>query len=43
MKKKKKYLIDYMRNNKWLNSVEFWEGIIDVMIQRETTRNRRNK
>ena len=37
--KKKKYLIDYMRNNKWFNSIEFWEGIIDFMIQRESTRN----
>ena len=36
--KKKKYLIDYIRNNKWLNSIEFWEGIIECMIQREITK-----
>ncbi len=37
--KKKKYLIDYIRSNKWINSIEFWEGIIDFMIQREITKN----
>ena len=37
--KNKKYLIDYIRSNKWINSIEFWEGIIDFMIQREITKN----
>ena len=37
--KKKDYLIDYIRNNKWINSIEFWEGIIDYMIQKEITKN----
>ena len=37
--KKKDYLIDYIRNNKWINSIEFWEDIIDYMIQKEITKN----
>ena len=37
--KKKKYLIDYIRSNKWINSIEFWEGILDCMIQREISKN----
>ena len=37
-KKKKKYLIDYIRDNKWLNNIEFWEGLIDCMIEREITK-----
>ena len=37
--KKKTYLIDYIRKNRWLNSIEFWEGITDFMIQREITKN----
>ena len=38
-KNKKKYLFDYIRNNKWLNSLEFWEGIIEHMIQEELQKN----
>jgi len=37
--KKKKYLIDYIRDNKWLNKIEFWEGLIDSMIEKEKTKN----
>jgi len=37
--KKKKYLIDYIRDNKWLNKIEFWEGLIDCMIEKEKTKN----
>ena len=37
--KKKKYLFDYIRKNKWLNSIEFWEGIIDYMIKTEIKKN----
>lgn len=33
--KKKKYLIDYIRDNKWFNNIEFWEGLIDCMIEKE--------
>ena len=36
--KKKKYLIDYIRDNKWLNNIEFWEGLIDCMIDKEKTK-----
>ena len=37
--KVKKYLIDFIHDNKWLNNIEFWEGIIEYMIQREITKN----
>ena len=37
--KKKKYLIDYIRDNKWFNNIEFWEGLIDCMIEKEKTKN----
>ena len=37
--KNKKYLIDYIRDYKWLNNIEFWEGLIDSMIEREKTKN----
>ena len=36
--KKKKYLIDYIRNNQWFSNIEFWEGMIDSMIQKEITK-----
>ena len=38
-KKKKKYLFEYIRNNKWLNTLEFWEGLIEYMIQCEIKKN----
>ena len=37
--KKKKYLIDCIRTNKWINSIEFWEQLIEFMILREITKN----
>ena len=37
--KKKVYLIDYIRDYNWLNSIEFWEGIIEYMIQKEILKN----
>ena len=37
--KKKKYLIDYIHDNKWLNKIEFWEGLIDCMIEKEKAKN----
>ena len=37
--KKKVYLIDYIRDYNWLNSIEFWEGIIEYMIQKEIMKN----
>ena len=37
--KKKKYLIDDIRENKWLNNIEFWEGLTDCMIEREIIKN----
>ena len=37
--KKKIYLFEFIKNNKWLKSFEFWEGIIEYMIQNEITKN----
>ena len=37
--KYKRYLFDYIIDNKWLTSLEFWEGIIDFMIQKEIKKN----
>ena len=37
--KHKKYLIDYIRDYKWLNTLKFWEGIIELMIQKEIVKN----
>jgi len=34
-KKYKKYLFEYIIDNKWLTSVSFWEGIIDISIKKE--------
>ena len=31
----KRYLIEGIKENKWLNTIEFWEGIINLMIQKE--------
>ena len=36
---KKIYLFDYIKNYKWLKSLEFWEGIIEFMIQNEISKN----
>ena len=37
----KKYILDEIRDNKWLSSFEFWEGIIDLMIKKEIEKNER--
>lgn len=37
--KSKKYLVDYIRDYNWLNTIEFWESIIELMIQKEITKN----
>ena len=37
--KYKRYLFDYIVDNKWLSSTQFWEGIIDFMIQKEIEKN----
>ena len=31
----KKFILDGIRDNKWLSSFEFWEGVINLMIERE--------
>ena len=31
----KTYLIEGIKENKWLNTSEFWEGVINLMIQKE--------
>jgi len=38
-KKEKKYLVEGIKHNKWLNNLEFWEGIIKLMIEREIKKN----
>ena len=38
-RKTKKYLIDYILDYNWLNTIEFWEGIIEYMIQKEILKN----
>ena len=35
----KKYILDGIRNNKWLSSYEFWEGVINSMIEKEIQKN----
>ena len=37
--KYKRYLFDYIIDNKWLTSLSFWEEIIDFMIQKEIKNN----
>ena len=37
--KTKKYLIDFIRDYNWLNTIEFWEGILEYMIQKEIMKN----
>ena len=36
---KKVYLIDYIRYYKWFQNINFWEGIIENMIQSEIIKN----
>ena len=38
-KKEKRYLVDGIKHNKWLTSVEFWDGILELMIEREIKKN----
>ena len=35
----KKYLIEGIKDNKWLNTIEFWEGVINLMIKKEVENN----
>ena len=35
----KKYIIDGIRDNKWLSSYEFWDGVINYMIEKEIKKN----
>ena len=37
--KYKRYLMDYILDNKWLKNIAFWEGIIEFMIQKEIKKN----
>ena len=37
--KKKKYLLDYIKNHKWLKSLELWEGLTEFMIKKEIEKN----
>ena len=37
--KKKFYLFEYIKNNKWLKSFEFWDSITDCMIEIEIESN----
>ena len=38
-KKRRKYLFDNIKTNEWLISKDFWEGVIECMIQEEIKRN----
>ena len=38
-KKEKKYLVEGIKNNKWLNNIEFWEGMVKLMIEKEIKKN----
>ena len=41
-KKYKKYLFEYIIDNKWLKDLSFWEGIIDCSIKKELEINQQN-
>ena len=36
---RKIYLFDFIKNYKWLKSLDFWEGIIEYMIQNDIVKN----
>ena len=36
---KKIYLLELIKNNKWLKNVEFWTGLISLMIENEIKKN----
>ena len=38
-KNKKIYLIESIQDNNWLKSINFWNGIIDLMIKKEIEKN----
>ena len=38
-KRYKYYLFNNIKNNKWLNSIEFWERLIEIMIEKEIKNN----
>ena len=35
----KNYILDGIKDNKWLSSFEFWEGVINNTIEREIKKN----
>ena len=37
---KKIYLFELIKNNKWLKSFEFWDGLVDLMINNEIEKNK---
>ena len=37
--KSRKYILDGIRDNKWLSCLEFWDGVIDFVIQKELKKN----
>ena len=37
--KSRRYILDGIRDNKWLSSLEFWDGVIDFVIQKELKKN----
>ena len=36
----KKYLFELIKNNKWLKSYEFWDGLVSVMVELEIKKNK---
>jgi hypothetical protein len=38
-KKRRKYLFDNIKTNEWLISKDFWEGVIECMVQEEIKKN----
>jgi hypothetical protein len=39
--KEKVYLFEYIKDNKWLKSIDFWNGIIDLMTKKEIEKNKK--
>ena len=42
-KKYKYYLFNNIKKNKWLHTIEFWENLIELMIQKEIEHNENSK
>ena len=40
-KNKKVYLMESIENNQWLKSIDFWNGIIDLMTKKEIEKNKK--